>query len=160
MRRPQTIFYRVWRGPSSPKQSGEAENLPLRFTLENYYNLVYFRGEIKAIVIEYDSNHSYSASFIEMDSFYSEIESWFQKELLTAPPGMKGGWFVSELGFYDLQLTLSSGTILSIGVSMTVALAVVFLVSLNVFISFYAVLAITCTIFVTVSRLLSSFFYH
>ncbi|KAL0276394.1 UNVERIFIED_CONTAM: hypothetical protein PYX00_003982 [Menopon gallinae] len=111
------------------------------------------RGEIKAIVIEYDSNYSYSASFTDMDAFYTEIENWFQKELLTAPPGMKGGWFISELGFYDLQLTLSNGTILSIGVSMAVALAVVFLVSLNVFISFYAVLAITCTIFVTVATL-------
>lgn len=104
--------------------------------------------------MEYDSNHSYSMSFKEMDEFYTEVEAWFQKQISGAPPGMRHGWFISQLDFYDLQLTLSSGTLVAIGVSMTVALAVVFLVTLNALISLYTIATITCIIFVTVSRIL------
>lgn len=101
--------------------------------------------------MEYDSNHSYSMSFKEMDEFYNQVETWFQKELSNAPVGMRKGWFISDLGFYDLQLTLSNGTVIAISVSMIVAFVVVFLVTLNIFISFFAIVTVTCIIFVTVS---------
>ncbi|XP_023705263.1 protein dispatched isoform X3 [Cryptotermes secundus] len=111
------------------------------------------RPKIRALIVEYDSNHSYSPSFSEMDDFFQEVESWTRKELSEAPPGMRNGWFVSDLEFYDLQCTLSLDTLVSIGVSMAVALGVLLLVTLNVFISLYAILTILCIIFVTVAVL-------
>ncbi|KAK7868686.1 hypothetical protein R5R35_006977 [Gryllus longicercus] len=111
------------------------------------------KPRIKAVVVEYDSNHSYSMSFTEMNAFYQKVEKWMESQLATAPPGMRNGWFVSELDFYDLQLTLSEDTLLAIGVAMGIALVVLLLVTLNVLISLYAVLTITCIIFVTVAIL-------
>lgn len=105
------------------------------------------------VVVEYDSNQSYSMSFSDMHNFYSEVEAWFQEQLMKAPPGMKNGWFISQLEFYDLQLALSSGTSVAIGVSMVTAFAVFFLVSLNLVISIYTMLTISFIIFVTVGIL-------
>lgn len=66
---------------------------------------------------------------------------------------MENGWFVSHLDFYDLQRTLSADTLATIGVSMPIALAVLLLFTLNIFVSLYAILTITCIIFVTVAIL-------
>ncbi|EEB17830.1 conserved hypothetical protein [Pediculus humanus corporis] len=110
-------------------------------------------GEIKVVVVEYDSNYSNSLSFTDMHAFYTEVEDWFQKQLEGAPRGMKNGWFISHLGFYDLQLALSNGTSVAIGVSMMIALTVFFFVSLNLLISIYTVITISCIIFVTVGFL-------
>ncbi|XP_066996222.2 protein dispatched [Anabrus simplex] len=109
--------------------------------------------KIQAVVVEYDSNHSYSMSFTEMNHFYHQVETWMQSQLEHAPPGMRNGWFISDLEFYDLQLTLSEDTLIAIGVSMGIALVVLLLVTLNILISLYAVITITCIIFVTVAIL-------
>jgi len=109
--------------------------------------------KIRALVVEYDSNHSYSLSFSDMDNFFRQVESWARKELSEAPPGMRNGWFVSQLEFYDLQRTLSRDTLIAIGVSMGIALVVLLLVTLNILISLYAILTISCIIFVTVAVL-------
>ncbi|XP_063242455.1 protein dispatched isoform X2 [Bacillus rossius redtenbacheri] len=109
--------------------------------------------KICAVVVEYDSNHSFSMSFRDMDRFYRQVESWTKRQLNRAPPGMQGGWFISDLEFYDLQRTLSQDTLLAIGVSMGIALAVLLLVTLNILISLYAIFTITCIIFVTVATL-------
>ena len=120
---------------------------------------IYFSGEIKVVVVEYDSNYSNSLSFTDMHAFYTEVEDWFQKQLEGAPRGIKNGWFISHLGFYDLQLALSNGTSVAIGVSMMIALTVFFFVSLNLLISIYTVITISCIIFVTVSFYLFRIFH-
>lgn len=119
--------------------------------------LKFSRGKhpkIRALVVEYDSNHSYSLSFSDMDNFFQQVESWARKELSEAPPGMRNGWFVSDLEFYDLQRTLSRDTVLAIGVSMGIAFVVLLLVTLNILISLYAILTVSCIIFVTVALLI------
>lgn len=109
------------------------------------------REEIKAVVVEYNSNHSYSMSFNDMHDFYTEVSNWFEKQINTAPQGMRNGWFITDLDFYDLQLALSDGTAVAIGISMASSLAVLFVVTLNVLISLYTILTISFVIFVTVS---------
>lgn len=76
-----------------------------------------------------------------------------QAELETAPSGMRQGWFVSELRFYDLQHTIAGDTMSALLISMTMSLIVLFLVTLDVLVSFFAVLSVTCTIFVTMAVL-------
>jgi len=77
-----------------------------------------------------------------------------QNQLRTAPKGMQGGWFISHLAFYELQRTLYQGTLYSIAVSLTLALIVLALITLNPLISLYAILTIGAIIIVTVAILI------
>ncbi|XP_011313149.1 protein dispatched [Fopius arisanus] len=108
---------------------------------------------IKALIVEYDSNYSYSLSFAEMNRFFSQVEGWMQQQLKSAPPEMKNGWFVSRLEFFELQRTLYEGTLWAMGVSMILALVVLALVTLNLLVSLYAIVAIGAAILVTVAAL-------
>lgn len=114
---------------------------------------LFFSREIRVLVVEYESNFTYSNSIHEMKEFYESVERWFKAQLLTAPAGLRNGWFVSDLGFYDLQSALSEGTEAAIALSMTVALVVVFLTTLNLFVSLFTVMTIAACIFVTVCSL-------
>lgn len=109
--------------------------------------------QVKAMVVECDSNQSFSHSFHEMDNFVSTVQTWFDNELSTAPQGMKNGFFVSELDFFDLQDTLSKGTVSAVSMAMCVALLVLLLVTLNVLVSLYAIITVTLTIFSIVGTL-------
>lgn len=108
---------------------------------------------IKAVIIEYDSNYSYSMSYEQMHEFYTTVEGWMTEELKTAPNTMKNGWFISELEFYDLQRELSESTQIAVAMSMGLALIVLFLSTLNILTSLYAIITITSSIFVTMAVL-------
>lgn len=108
---------------------------------------------IQAVVVEYDSSFSYSFSYHYMDHFYHQVENWTQEQLKSAPKGMKQGWFISELDFYDLQTVLSEGTLRAIGCAIGIAFLVLSLVTLNVLISLYAIFSIACSIFTTMAIL-------
>lgn len=77
-----------------------------------------------------------------------------QEQLKSAPNGMRGGWFVSRLEFYELQRALYEGTLWAMGVSMGLALVVLILVTLNPLVSLYAVLAIGGAIVTTIASLI------
>lgn len=108
---------------------------------------------IKAVVIEYDSTFSYTMSYEEMHKFYTTVEKWMQKQLKTAPATLKNGWFISELEFYDLQRELSTSTENAILMSMVSALIVLFISTLNILTSVYAIITISSSIFVTMAVL-------
>lgn len=108
---------------------------------------------IKVVVIEYDSNYTYSMSYNYMHDFFTKVENWMQEELKTAPNTMKNGWFISELEFYDLQRELSDSTVRAVGMSMAVALFVLLLCTQNIVTSLFAIITITCSIFVTMAIL-------
>ncbi|XP_018405326.1 PREDICTED: protein dispatched homolog 1 [Cyphomyrmex costatus] len=116
--------------------------------------------KIKALIVEYDSTYAYSLSFENMDKFFNEasitflVENWMQHQLRTAPRGMRRGWFISHLEFYELQRTLYRGTLCAMGVSLILALIVLALVTLNPLISLYAILTIGAVIVVTVAILI------
>ncbi|XP_058467660.1 protein dispatched [Malaya genurostris] len=108
---------------------------------------------VKAVVIEYESNQIFTMSYTEIDSFVRSVEDWLVRMLEDAPQGMKNAWFISELEFFDLQDTLSTGTMVAICMAMGVALLVLLLVTLNVLISLYAIVTVTFTILTTVAVL-------
>ncbi|XP_076320735.1 RND transporter family member dispatched [Tachypleus tridentatus] len=110
-------------------------------------------GTVQAIVIQYDSIYTYSNSYIHMKNFFTEVETWTQKMMKTAPEGMKNGWFISDLEFYDLQDSLSRGTILALVVAICVAFITLLITTLNLLISIYAIITVACVIFVTVGSL-------
>lgn len=108
---------------------------------------------VRALVVEFESNQSYSMSYTELAAFQTSIESWFEKAMASAPAGMNHAWFISELGFFDLQATLSQDTINAIICAMGVALLVLFLITCNLLISMLAILTVTFSIFSTIAIL-------
>ncbi|CAG9855076.1 unnamed protein product [Phyllotreta striolata] len=113
-------------------------------------------NKIKALVVEYDSTYSYTMSYDEMDKFYKNVEAWMTEELKTAPKALKNGWFISDLAFYDLQRELNASIEIAVMISMGLALVVIFLSTLNLLTSLYAVITIVSSIFVTIATLVLS----
>lgn len=81
------------------------------------------------------------------------MDAWITEELRFAPTGLSHGWFISNLEFYDLQDSLSGGTLVAMALSVAVAFSVMLLTTWNIIISLYAILSIAGTIFVTVGSL-------
>lgn len=108
---------------------------------------------VKALVVEYESTQSYTMSYTEIENFTKTIEHWFQVAMVSAPAGMQNAWFISELNFFDLQRTLSQGTLIAIAIAMATSLIILLLVTLNVIISILAVLTVTLTILATIACL-------
>ncbi|KAM9495779.1 protein dispatched homolog 1 [Clarias gariepinus] len=108
---------------------------------------------IRAIVLEFHSTYHFTLAYEKMHLFYHEVDSWIQEELKNAPDGLSYGWFVSNLEFYDLQDSLSDGTLIAMALSVAVAFSVMLLTTWNVIISLYAIISIAGTIFVTVGSL-------
>lgn len=82
-----------------------------------------------------------------------QVDAWISRELQDAPEGLSHGWFISNLEFYDLQNSLSDGTLVAMALSVAVAFSVMLLTTWNVVISLYAIASIAGTIFVTVGSL-------
>lgn len=82
-----------------------------------------------------------------------QVDAWIVEELRHAPAGLSHGWFISNLKFYDLQDSLSGGTLVAMALSVAVAFSVMLLTTWNIIISLYAILSIAGTIFVTVGSL-------
>lgn len=108
---------------------------------------------IRAIVLEFQSTYLFTLAYEKMFQFYREVDSWITEELRFAPAGLSHGWFISNLEFYDLQDSLSDGTLVAMALSVGVAFSVMLLTTWNVIISLYAILSIAGTIFVTVGSL-------
>ncbi|XP_068433710.1 protein dispatched homolog 1 [Clinocottus analis] len=108
---------------------------------------------IRAIVLEFKSTYLFTLAYEKMYQFYLEVDEWIAEELRYAPAGLNHGWFISNLEFYDLQDSLSDGTLVAMALSVAVAFSVMLLTTWNVIISLYAILSIAGTIFVTVGSL-------
>lgn len=111
------------------------------------------RASIRALVVEYESTQPFTTSYTEMSNFSATVENWFNDMLKTAPEALKNGWFTSELGFYDLQETLSSGTLIAATIAMISSLIALLLFTMNVLVSLYAVLTVIFTILSTIAIL-------
>ena len=108
---------------------------------------------VEAVVVEYDSNVSYSLSHTEMDRFFRQVESWMEEQLASAPAGMSNGWFTSDLGFYDVQQSLSESTVSAIALAMAIALAVLICATGNLWLSFISVVCLSSVVLVSVAVL-------
>jgi hypothetical protein len=110
-------------------------------------------NRVEAIIVEYDSNVTFSFSYEEMESFYQSVEAWFSSVIETAPPQLRSGFFLSHLGFYDVQNSLMGDTMSAIALAMTIAIIVIFASTLNIGLSLLAVFTICSIIFVTMAIL-------
>ena len=98
------------------------------------------------------TNQPYTPSYKIMGDFYRTVNSLFKSQISSAPDGLKNGFMTSpDFEFYDLQYSLSHGTYYSIGLSLSVALVVMFVTTLNPLITVYAMITISMAIAVTVA---------
>lgn len=111
------------------------------------------RSIIRALIIEYESTQPFTTSFTEMAKFSNDVENWFNDMLKNAPHTLKNGWFTSELGFYDLQQTLSTGTLIGAVIAMISSLIALLLFTLDLRISLYAIVTVIFTILTSIAAL-------
>ena len=73
--------------------------------------------------------------------------------IATAPPELRGGFFVSHLGFFDVQQSLSSETMSAVAIAASVAVVVLLAATQNPLLSLVSVASIVSIIFATVATL-------
>ncbi|XP_032804368.2 protein dispatched homolog 1-like [Petromyzon marinus] len=108
---------------------------------------------LRAVLVEFPSSYRFTLAHERMARFRHEVDAWLHAELLTAPPGLRRGWFVSSLEFYDLQASLWAGSLLSLGLAVGLAFGVMLLTTRSLAVSVYALLAIAGSIAVTTGSL-------
>ncbi|XP_038210665.1 protein dispatched [Zerene cesonia] len=108
---------------------------------------------VAALVVEFESVVPYSMSYKEMNEFFLQVENWTQYELQSAPPSMRGGWFISDLQFYDLQRTLASGTVMALLLSAALGFIVLLPSTFSFVISICALIAMVFSSTVTIAIL-------
>lgn len=110
-------------------------------------------GRIAALVIVFKTIQRYSFNYSKMSQFYQEVLKWFNAEISKAPVGLQKGWFVSQLGLYDLQKCLSLETLQVAGFSVALTFALLLLTTWNIPLSIYVSLAVGGSVFATVGLL-------
>lgn len=121
--------------------------------LDEYKNETEMNFSIAAIVLEFQTNISYSMIYRKMQQFVTTIDTWFDNVMKTVPSDLQGGWFISELRFFDVQHSLSDGTLVSMAVAMIASLVVLLLATFNLWIAMFAVISVSLAIFVTLAIL-------
>ena len=106
------------------------------------------------MIVEYDAQQVFSFSHAEMSAFNDEVTAWFADIIAKAPPELRGGFFVSYLGFYDVQSSLASDTFWAICLALSVAVLVLFASTFNVALTLISVFTVAGIIFVSIAVLL------
>ncbi|XP_071449708.1 protein dispatched [Hetaerina americana] len=106
-----------------------------------------------AAVVEYESGIPFTTSFTAMNQFYNTVETWMNEQLNSAPHGLKCGWFVSNLHFYDLQLTLSTGVLSGVCISLGVSTVTLLIFTCNILKSLLTSLSIASATSVALASL-------
>ena len=114
-------------------------------------------NRVEAMVVEFDSNVMFTFSHASIDSFYRDVEMWFAKKISTAPKELRCGFFISHLGFYDVQNSLTWDTIAAIGIALSATIIVLALATRNISLTISAATTVCATIFVTVGVLILIF---
>ncbi|XP_071961976.1 protein dispatched homolog 1-like [Antedon mediterranea] len=130
--------------------------------------LIYFDGtvggpkfhkdddRISVVLVTFEAEFEYSVVYGKVNDFWNGINDWLDKELETAPKGLKNGWAIADeslLTFYDLQHHLAVGTPNSLMLSVSIATIVLLLTTRNLLITLYAMLSISGAIFLTIGIL-------
>lgn len=110
-------------------------------------------NSVSALIVAFSSTSSFSYVYEDMKLFVEKVQGWVTDQLKGAPASMEGGWFTSDLDFYDLQDHLASGTPLALGLSVIIATVVLFLTTQNLLISFFAILSISGALCATIGTL-------
>ena len=112
---------------------------------------------VEAIIIEFESNVTFSLSHQAMDRFFKDVEMWFKAEIGAAPRTLKNGFFLSHLKFYDVQDSLLADTFAAIAIALVGSIFFLAIFSRDVKITLSASVTICSVILVTVAALIIGF---
>ncbi|XP_053567786.1 protein dispatched homolog 2 [Bombina bombina] len=110
-------------------------------------------GNLVALVLEFQTVYHYSFNYSKTRKFYNTLNQWLANEIKNAPPGLKNGWFTSNLSLYNLQHSLSTEMMMVTGFSIAICFVILLLTTWNVLLSLFAVTAIGGSVLVTVGLL-------
>ena len=128
--------------------------IPQNSSDSDHYSIKFDRaGNVRAVTAMIISDQTFSRSYEAMKSFWSEVEDFMIKWGQTAPDGLGRGWFSGAFEFMDLQGSLFDGTLVAMGVSLACSFVILFLTTLNVVISIYAIISIGGVLVSTVGTL-------
>jgi hypothetical protein len=134
----------VYRTPSLYFQGDIAG--PKFFVLKEQSNATERSGQLATFTLRVRTNVSFSLSYEKMREFYSELDNFFQKEVLASdkvPKGMEKGFFISaHLDFFDLQSSLLNDTWMSVLISAGLCFFFLWIFSRSFFIAVGAVISI------------------
>ncbi len=119
--------------------------------ISHYLGQPYFdtnTNKIYTFIITLPSTQIYSFSYPIMKTFAKNMDDFMEKQNTNAPTGIKNGFMTSNLQLYDTLRSLGTATFISLGISITVALIVMTVITKNLIVTMYAMLTIICTIFV------------
>ncbi|XP_069008378.1 protein dispatched homolog 2 [Embiotoca jacksoni] len=116
---------------------------------------LYFQpdGRVAALVLAFKTTYLYSFNHSRTSVFYSEILTWFNREISGAPQGLENGWFISQLSLFDLQQSLSSETLVVAGFSVALTFVLLLFTTWNIPLSIYGTVAVGGSVFVTIGLL-------
>uniref|UniRef100_A0A8D0HID6 Dispatched RND transporter family member 2 n=1 Tax=Sphenodon punctatus TaxID=8508 RepID=A0A8D0HID6_SPHPU len=126
------------------RDGAESNDLSLRFD---------GKGNLVALVLKFQTVYHYSFNYSKGRQFYDEISLWIAGEMKTAPMGLQNGWFTSKLELYNLQHSVSTETMVVMGLSIAISFVVLLLTTWNVLLSIFSITAITGTVLVTMGLL-------
>ena len=122
----------------------------------NRYPLFDKNGKVKIISHWIWTNLTFSYSFAEMTENYKRLETFVKDQKKKMPGSMKSICFSgagSQFVIYDLQRAIATGTLVSTGVSLAIASAILFLTSLNILLTIYATITISLAICATLGTI-------
>ena len=110
-------------------------------------------GNVKALIFKIHSTHDYVLTFTPVEKFWETVKSWTDKKMDQMPTGLRSGWVISNLYFYDLQHSIAQGTVKTIAISIGISAIILLATTQNIIITLYAVIAITAIVSVTIGSL-------
>ena len=111
-------------------------------------------GNVKVATTEIVMKNSFSFQFDSMDEVHQNVTQFMRKwSGERQPDGLRDGWASTFLRFYDLQKNIFDGTLTAMGVSLCLAFIVLFVMTFNVVVSFYAIVSIGFVLVTTVGTI-------
>lgn len=108
---------------------------------------------LAAVIVEFDSSFVYTTSHARTAELLGRVEEWMAGWLEQAPPGMREGWLVTDVELFDLQMTLRSGTVQALSLSLLLSGLLVLLVTRSPLLTTLAGLSVAAVVLVTMATL-------
>ena len=111
------------------------------------------QNEVKAYNIRFYTSMGWTTKYEEMKNLYNSMNDFMEKHSKVSPESTENGWMYCNFDLFDLQQSLLSATYSSVGLSLASVFVMVLITSLNVLITFFAIVNIALSIIVTVGIL-------
>ncbi|XP_022086297.1 protein dispatched homolog 1-like [Acanthaster planci] len=130
-----------------------------RFHDAGYIPTIRYRinsSELAVLTVPFTMPYKESLSYAVNDELWTLANTWMESRMKSAPLHLQHGWFVpatTDIGFYDLQKSLASGTVFSILLTLGLGSLILIFTIQNVILAISATITIASTVIVTTAVL-------